>query len=93
MRRYIAETNRVVGDNISAAARRLTRAGLPAFTIAHKTTIVIERPKHVSWAKFKKLIRSILQPRRGSIILFSQTSGRTFLCSNAGNQPGLFQEV
>ncbi len=93
MRRYIAETNRVVGDNIRAVARRLTRAGLPTYTLAHKTTIVIERPKGVSWAKFKALIRSILQPRRGSVILFSEATGRTFLCSNAGNQPGQFQEV
>ena len=83
----------MVGDNIRAVARRLTRAGLPAHTVAHKTTLVIERPAGMTWARFKALIRSILQPKRGSVILFSETTGRTFLCSNRGNQPGVFQTV
>jgi hypothetical protein len=91
--RYVAEANRVIGDNIRAVARRLTCAGLPAYTIAHKTTLVIERPSDMTGARFKALIRSILQPRRGSIILFSEATGRTFLCSNVGNRPGLFQIV
>jgi hypothetical protein len=48
--RYVAEANRVIGDNIRSVARRLTRAGLPAYAVAHKTALVIERPANMTWA-------------------------------------------
>jgi len=35
MRRYFAEFNRVVGDNIRIAARRLARMGLNANVLPH----------------------------------------------------------
>ena len=44
MRRYFAEFNRVIGDNIRIAAKSLNRIGLGASILPHKTSLVIERP-------------------------------------------------
>jgi hypothetical protein len=32
----------------------------------------------------------VLQPRRGSVMISSEATGRTYVCSNRGNQPGNF---
>jgi hypothetical protein len=91
MRRYFAEFNRVRGDNIRIAANRLIRMGLPASILSHKTSLVIERPRSMPWARFTAAILSVLQPRRGSVIMSSEWSGRTWICQNGGNRPGRFQ--
>jgi len=91
MRRYHAEFNRVVGDNIRIAEKKLRRSGLDAYLVAHKTALRIERPEDMSWTEFKTAVRSVLQPRRGSVMLFSESSGKTYICNNAGNQPGQFE--
>ena len=67
MRRYFAEFNRVIGDNIRSAARSLNRMGLKASLLPHKTSLVIERPKSMPWAQFRGAILAVLQPRRGSV--------------------------
>ena len=74
MRRYFAEFNRVVGDNIRVAARSLNRMGLQASLLPHKTSLVIERPKSMSWAQFRAAILAVLQPHRGSVMLSSRCS-------------------
>jgi hypothetical protein len=89
MRKYFVEFNRVIGDNIRAAARRLRRLGLRVTILPHKTSLMVERPKGMSWADFTNAILAVLQPRRGSVMLSSET-GRTFICNNAGNRPGQF---
>jgi hypothetical protein len=91
MRRYFAEFNRVVGDNIRGAARSLRRLGLNITVLPHKTSLMIERPSSMSWDDFKDAIRAVLQPRRGSVIISSEATGRTFICQNSGNRPGLFK--
>ena len=91
MRRYFGEFNRVVGDNIRLAARALRRRGLDADVISHKTALVIQRPEEMSWADFTRAIRAVLQPRRGSVMLSSESTGRTFICHNGGNRPGRFE--
>ena len=88
MMRYFCEFNRVVGDNIRVAAKRLRKLGLGASVLPHKTALLIERPKSMSWADFSQAVRSILQPRRGSVMLSSETTGRTFICQNHGNRAG-----
>ena len=47
----------------------------------------------MSWDEFKAVIRAVLQPRIGSVVLSSCRTGRVFLCSNRGNQPGVFQRL
>ena len=93
MRRYFAEFNRVVGDNIRIAARSLNRMGLQASLLPQKTSLVIERPKSMLWAQFRAAILAVLQPRRGSVMLSSEYSGKAWICQNRGNRPGQFQRL
>jgi hypothetical protein len=91
---YVAEFNRAYGDNIRMAARRLERRwGLNVDMLPHKTTLRIERPADMSWSTFKDALRSVIQPLRGAVLLFSKRTGNVFVCSNSGNQPGQFQRI
>jgi hypothetical protein len=90
---YVAEFNRTVGDNIRTCQRRLERQGLNVDSVPHKTTLRIERPADMSWHDFKQILRSVIQPLRGAVLLFSRSTGNVFVCSNAGNQPGRFQRI
>lgn len=93
MMRYFGEFNRVIGDNIRYAASQLRKLGIPASVLPHKTALVIERPEDMSWIDFSRAVRSILQPRRGSVMLSSETTGRSFICQNCGNRPNRFVRV
>ena len=93
MKRYFAEFNRVVGDNIRRAAKSLSRFGLTATVLPHKTALIIERPKGMSWSHFKNAVLAVLQPRRGSVLLSSEYSGRAWICQNGGNRPRHFQRL
>jgi hypothetical protein len=90
---YVAEFNRAVGDNIRTCKRRLETQGLNVDIVPHKTTLRIERPANMSWPAFKQVLRSVIQPLRGAVLLFSRSTGNVFVCSNAGNQPGQFQRI
>ncbi|UCI05238.1 hypothetical protein [Mesorhizobium sp. B1-1-8] len=90
-RRYFGEFNRVRGDNIRLAARRLRRRGLDATILSHRTTLEISRPEDMPWSVFTGAIRAQLQPRRGSVMISSEQTGNTFLCSFVGNQTGRFR--
>jgi hypothetical protein len=93
-RMYVLELNRPRWDNIRACARWLQRNyGLAVQILPHKTSIRITRPKHVSWLDFKKAVRAIIQPRRGSAMIFSQRPGNVYVCSNRANRPGHFQPI
>jgi hypothetical protein len=91
-REYVLETNRALGDNVKRAARHLERGGLLVDLLPHKTTMLIRRPVSMSGAIFKSLLVSAIQPHAGSLLLFSKYSGRCWICSNRGNQPGVFVE-
>lgn len=88
--RYFGEFNRVIRDNIRVAARLLRRLGLEVRVLPHKTSLLIERPRGMPWSQFTRAVRSVLQPRRGSVMLSSEATGNTFICSNRGNRPGRF---
>jgi len=90
---YAAETNRAMRDSTRWVKEFLERHGIKVTIIAHRTSVLLERPGTMSWPEFKDLIRLILQPRIGSVLLTSCTTGRVFLCSNRGNQPGVFQRL
>lgn len=93
MKRYFAEFNRPRGDSIRRTEAALNRSGLKVSRVAHKTALMIERPTGIDWPTFKTAIRSELQSRRGSVLLFSESSKATYLCSNRGNKPGVFQRL
>jgi hypothetical protein len=93
MKRYFAEFNRVIGDNIRIAVRSLRKNGLNAEVLPHKTSLLIERPAEMSWADFKDAVREVLQAKRGSVMISSESTGRTFICQNSGNRPGRFQRI
>lgn len=93
MCRYFAEFNRACGDNIRLTKRRLRRHGIDAHILPHRTSLEILRPKGMSWAVFKSAIRAQLQPRRGSVMMSSEKTGKTFICSYVGNQPGRFRRL
>ena len=88
-RSYILETNRAVGDNIRVVARRLIKAGVDVTILPHKTSMAIIRPAWMTWSEFTTLLRSMIQSI-GSLMLFSQSTGNVFICSNRGNRPGEF---
>jgi hypothetical protein len=46
----------------------------------------------ISW-KGLKALRSVINPRLGSVLLFSKATGNVVLCSNTGNMSGRFQRV
>lgn len=89
---YLAELNRA-RRNIRWVADFLERYGITITRIRHLTALLLERPPTMTWDEFKDLVRSVLQPRIGSIVLSSCATGRVFLCSNRGNQPGRFQRI
>jgi len=89
---YIVETNRALGDNVKRAARHLERGGLAVDLLPHKTTMLVRRPLSMDWSVFKNLLASAIQLHAGSLLLFSKHSGRCWICSNRGNQPGEFVE-
>lgn len=88
MSRYFGEFNRVEGDSIQLAARQLRRRGVETDRLPHKTALVLERPDDMSWSEFSEAVTSVLHPRRGSVMLSSESTGRTFICQNRGNRPG-----
>lgn len=92
-RRYVCEVNRPRWDNIRACARLLERLGLTVQVLAHKTSLVINRPSSMSWADFTATLNRALDPRCGSMLLFSQSTGNVFRCNNRGNRPGRFLSV
>lgn len=89
-RRYLGEFNRPDKDDIRACARKLRRGGLDVEVLRHKTTLAIIRPMTMSWKAFLKLIRSVLNPKIGSVLLFSQATGNALRCDNRSNRPGCF---
>ena len=94
VRRYIIEFNRIIYDDIRRGARILQRRfGLNVQLVPHKTTMIVRPPSTMSWASFRRAIAAMLQPRRGSAVIFSEWSGRSYLCSNVGNRPGRFQTL
>jgi transposase len=52
--KYFGEFNRVVRDNIRIAARRLRRQGV------NKTSLLIERPRGMSWSDFTNAVGAVL---------------------------------
>lgn len=90
---YVGEINRCRGDNIRLCARRLNRQGIPTSVIPHKTSLRMERPADMSWPDFTRSVRSQLNRRIGSILMHSQSTGNTFLCSYRSNRPGRFQRI
>lgn len=91
MKVYFGEFNRVIGDSIRNAARLLRSWGLDVDTIPHKTALRIGRPAGMAWPDFKRSIHAVLQPQRGSVMISSMSTGRTYICNNRGNRAGRFQ--
>lgn len=90
--RYFAEFNRCVGDSIWRAKRRLERRGYEVDFVPQLTTLLIRRPIGVTMSQFRADLRTLLQPQRGSLVLFS-TSGRAWSCRMKGNRPGDFVRI
>ena len=90
--RYIAEFNRSVGDSISRVIRRLERRGYHVDRLPQLTTLRIYRPVGVTMSQFRSDLRSLLQPRRKSLIL-SSSSGFAWSCNMRGNRPGDFVQI
>jgi hypothetical protein len=87
---YIIEGNRLRGDSIKFVARSLKKYGLGVEQVPHKTTLKLMRPRSMSWKNFLRLLKRFVQPKIGSMLLFSCVTGKVFLCSNRGNRAGVF---
>jgi hypothetical protein len=91
-RRYLAEFNRCVGDNIGRVIRRLQRLGYEVERVPQLTAVRITPPRSAAFQQLKADLQPLLQPRRGCMILAS-TSGRMWSCSMRGNQPRDFVRI
>lgn len=90
--RYVAEFNRCVGDSIRRVKRRLERRGYQVEFVPQLTTLLIRRPAGVTMKQFRADLRTLLQPRQGSLILCS-SSGRAWSCNMRGNRAGDFVRI
>lgn len=91
---YVLEYNRPRGDDYRAVVRRLERAGLVVDRLPHKTCLRIRRvPSRTTFTEFRSLLVSLMDRRRGSLLLSSLVTNRTWLMSNRGNRPGEFVRV
>lgn len=91
---YFLEVNRCLHDASRRFMRRLERLGLVVSKLPHKTAYRIERPvDEISFAQMKRALTSGLNPRLGSVILFSAATGKAWVMSNRGNRPGVFEPV
>jgi len=93
MKRYFAEFNRGRGDDIRRVRAKLRKLGMEVYLLPHPTALEIHRPESMSWKDFKRAIRGQIQPRRGSAMILSETTGNTFICSFAGNHAGDFEKL
>jgi len=91
-RKYLAEFNRCVGDNIARVIRALRRLGYEVERVPQLTALRIKPPAGGTFDDLKGDLRPLLQPRRGSLII-SSTSGRSWSCSMRGNRPGDFVRI
>jgi hypothetical protein len=91
--RYFAELNRPIGDSIQTALRTLRRRGLRTHTLPHKTSLLVERPPGMRWKAFTRRLKAVLQPKRGSAIVFSEATGNAFVCRSNGRRPGPFRRL
>ncbi|MBY5728508.1 hypothetical protein [Rhizobium leguminosarum] len=65
-------------------------ARYPADIVPHKTTLNLTKPATMDFNEFKRIVRKSVQPKIGSVLLVSKTTGNVFVCSNKGNRPGKF---
>lgn len=91
-RRYLAEFNRCLGDNIGRVIRRLDRLGYDIERVPQLTALKITPPRGGDFSGLKSDLSALLQPRRGSLTLAS-SSGRSWSCSMRGNRPGDFVRI
>lgn len=86
---YTFEYNRPRFDDYERILRRFEIAGLEVDKLPHKTTLRLRRnTSDLSWKEFRRLLIRAVDPRRGSFLLNSLTTGRAWTMSNKGNQPG-----
>lgn len=83
------ETNRA-----RASAQRvvafLKSKGIDATRLLHKTTFKVTKPKNMTIGEFKDCLLKIIDPRLGSMIIFIEPRGETYLVDNRGNRRGRF---
>lgn len=90
-REYFVEYNRCESDRPARLVRRLERIGLQVERSPHKTSLRIERrTEEVSFAQMQKALRQGIDPKIGSVILFSPSTGGVWIMQNRGNRPGVF---
>lgn len=89
-REFIAELNRAIGDNIRKARLYFEKRGILVDIVPHKTTLNLTKPATMDFNEFKRIVRKSVQPKIGSVLLVSKTTGNVFVCNNKGNRPGKF---
>jgi hypothetical protein len=87
-RKYGAEFNRCIGDNMRCVKRFMIDRGIRVKVDPdHPTLAVLYRPPQMSWQEFCRIIRAALQPVIGSALLFSPRSRRSWVVSQRGMRP------
>lgn len=87
---YFIEINRCLRDASARFIRHLERCGLIVERLPHKTAYRIVRPICVTFADMRQALTAGLNPRLGSVLLFSASTGNAWVMSNRGNRRGVF---
>ena len=90
LRRYSIELNRMLHNSSRWVAGQLERLGIKVQRMSHLTALLLELPPDMTWDEFKNVLRSVIQPGRGSVLVQSCVTGNVFVCDNRGNRPGRF---
>lgn len=90
---YVIEFNRSRRDSLSWVIENLKALGYEVERVPnHLTTIRVDRFKGQRWRAFRRDIRHLLNPKKGSAVVLSD-SGKAWVCSMKGNRPGKFVKV
>lgn len=94
LKTYTFEFNRPRRDDYRGIRRRLEAAGLEVDKLQHKTLLRLRRnPNKLPWPDFRRLLIGAVDPRRGSFVLNSLSTGRAWTMSNTGNRAGELVDV
>ena len=92
-RQYLVEFNRNRFDSINRVVREVRDAGYEVSLVPnHLTAVVIEKQVDQKFSDLSKLLISLLNKERGSLIIGS-SSGKQWYSSMKGNRPGELIEI
>lgn len=92
-RQYLVEFNRNKFDSINKVVDKVRQEGFDITLVPnHLTAVVIKKSADQNFSELSKLLISLLNPAKGSLIIGS-SSGKQWFCSMKGNRAGELIEI